>query len=91
MYSIITATESFEFTDCDDLLRFITKSTFEHFIVEFSKDTDKGENRIYYPQDIYDPDNDHCATCGDIGWVELALIDLFEKKHKRVTLKPTEP
>jgi len=83
MYSIITATERVEFTDYGDLCKFIGKSTYDHFIVEFSEDTHKGEGRLYYPQDIYDRDNDPPGCNNDVESVEWTLIDRFEKNHKR--------
>jgi hypothetical protein len=94
MYSLITATNRYEFDEYIDLYDFFLKLPELHFIVEFSKDSMKGYKRLYFPQDMYDKTYTNPTDHSDISVIEASLVELYHI-HKVVyagksPVKPTE-
>ena len=84
MYSLITATKRYEFDDYVDLFDFFSEIRELHFVVEFSEDSEKGYNRLYFPQDMYNKSNCEPSEDIDICIIESALIEMYNV-HARVS------
>jgi len=86
MYSLITATKRYEFDDYVDLCDFFSEIRELHFIVEFSKDSNKGYNRLYFPQDMYGKSECEPSEDTDICIIESALVEMYNVSVKRLEL-----
>ena len=77
MYSLITAKKRYEFDDYVDLCDFFGEIRERQFVVEFSKDSEKGYNRLYFPQDMYGKTVNEPSEDTDIYIIESALVEMW--------------